>query len=102
MTDEELVAFAQEFREGILEGRSAARMCFIVCFPLEGLLNASGVECRLIRGSVAAYDHVWLELEDGRILDPTADQFASIGNIKMPEVYLGPRLAWYDPVPIEA
>lgn len=32
-------------------------------------------------------NHIWILLEDGRALDPTADQF---GNY--PEIYLGERL----------
>lgn len=97
MTDDGLIAFAREFREGILEGRESTRMCFMVCFPLEGLLNAADVDCRMIHGNVEGWDHVWLELADGRILDPTADQFPNVSDGEpMPPVFLGMRPTWYD------
>lgn len=104
MSDEELIAFAREFRDFMLEGRDSLRMCFMVCFPLEGLLNATDVGCRMIRGNIEGWDHVWLELDDGRILDPTADQFPNLfpdaGEKPMPAVFLGARPSWYDPTPI--
>lgn len=64
-------------------------MCFAVCAPLAGLLRLHGIEARVVEGFPSDgdfYNHVWLELPDGRVLDPTADQFAD-----MPPVYLGPR-----------
>lgn len=84
MTDEELIEFATEFREGILDGRQSARMCAMVCWPLVTLLNMHGVACEAIESAFDDGNHVWIKLADGRVLDPTADQFG-----QLPTVYLG-------------
>ena len=46
-------------------------------------------------GTVEGWDHCWLRLADGRIIDPTADQF---GN-GMPKVYIGTLPAGYKEEP---
>lgn len=88
MTDEELLTFAREFREGILDGRPSALHCAMVCWPLVTLLNLNGVDCESQESTVDLGDHtmshIWIRLADGRALDPTADQFG-----KLPPVYLG-------------
>lgn len=100
MTDKQLVRFATQFRKGILAGKSSASMCWAVAAPLCGLLTMVGVQTVLTEGDVTQgrqrdiTNHFWLTLEDGRILDPTADQFTDTGR-KLPPVYLGPRPAWY-------
>jgi hypothetical protein len=90
MTDEEIIEFASEFREGILNGRPSALHCAMVCWPLATLLGLNGVECHSRESEVDLGDytmnHIWIELADGRALDPTADQFG-----KLPPVYLGER-----------
>lgn len=62
-------------------------MCLAVCLPLEGLLRAAGVEAMAEKADFPGHpevaSHMWLRLPDGRILDPTADQFG------LPPVYLG-------------
>ncbi len=78
-------------------------MCFIICDPLEGLLKESGIAATRIDGNVEGWDHCWLELGDGRILDPTADQFPNLaGPEPIPPVFLGLRPHWYDPTPIHS
>jgi hypothetical protein len=90
VTDRQLLRFAASFRRGILgRGKSSRAMCFAVAAPLESLLLMCGVEVRLVKGLVGDWEHYWLELGDGRILDPTADQFS------MAPVYLGPLPSWY-------
>lgn len=90
MTDQELIEFAQEFRDGLLEGRLPTLMCFAVCAPLVTLLNMSGVKAELVEADNGWCNHFWIKLEDGRALDPTADQFNYLWDAKMPAVYLGP------------
>jgi hypothetical protein len=58
-------------------------MCFAVCAPLQPLLYLAGVESELVEVSFAEVNHCFLRLSDGRILDPTADQFG------LEPVYLG-------------
>lgn len=98
MTDRQLLKIATGFRAGILDGRISDSMCFIVCAPLAGLLSVSGIEVEQREGEIDCGDYVvghhWLELADGRILDPTADQFSTEAR-PMPDVYIGPRPDWY-------
>ena len=95
MTDHDLVWFATEFRKGILDGTSSSMMCFAVVAPLAGLLRVHGIDTRVIEGDVGGdfdCNHVWLELPDGRVLDPTADQFNEGRADPFPSVYLGPPI----------
>lgn len=93
--------FAMEFREGILDGQPSAFMCGAVCLPLASLLGTMGYGVKVIVGPVSHENcfcyHTWLELDDGRILDPTADQFGRPNGRRMPKVYLGPLPSWYRP-----
>jgi hypothetical protein len=106
MKDAELLKLAADFRNGLLEGRSSTAMCFAVCAPLDGFLHFNNYRTRLVVGEVAVpgdprgmlCEHYWLELEDGRILDPTADQFTTPTN-PMPAVYIGMKPDWYKEVP---
>jgi len=89
MSDDELKVYVREFREGILEGRKSDRMCFMICAPLTTLLCMEGVLVRMVEGEAKdGTQHYWMELPDGRVLDPTLDQFGE----EHPDVYLGPRL----------
>lgn len=91
MTDAELLKFASEFREGILDGQPSAWMCAAVCWPLSTLLCLHGVDNEAVETDLGEMNHVWLRLADGRALDPTADQFnALFPAMNMPPVYLGP------------
>jgi hypothetical protein len=91
MTDAELIEFATEFRDELLDGRPSAWMCAMVCWPLSGLLSRYGVPNRAIESDLGHMNHIWLLLDDGRALDPTADQFnVMFPNMNMPPVYLGP------------
>jgi len=89
MTDAELVEFATDFREGILGGRPSDRMCAAICWPLVTLLNMHGVNCKDVESDLGHMNHVWIQLSDGRALDPTADQFNRMFADNMPPVYLG-------------
>lgn len=85
MTDRQLLRFAAAFREGILDGGPSRLMCAAVSWPLAGLLRCNGVKCETVEGEVGDCNHIWIRLADGRVLDPTADQFGDY-----PPVYLGP------------
>lgn len=89
MTKRELVTLARQFRRGILDGGSSKSMCFAVCWPLSGLLEAAGVQTELVEGDFGFVNHFWLKLPNGDILDPTADQFglAPIYVGQLPDVY---------------
>jgi len=88
------------FRNGLLVDQSSEFMCMAVCLPLHGYLEFMGHKTTLIHGWADCgdydMDHVWLQLEDGRILDPTADQFPPMKDgTKLPPVYVGPKPDWY-------
>lgn len=94
MTDDELIAAAQVLRREILEGRPSDGMCGTVSFVLQGYLAACGEHCHIVAGEVdvegvAWCNHVWLRLRDGRVLDPTVDQFNATFGKSWPPVYLG-------------
>lgn len=81
-----------EFRDGILDGRKSEFMCIAVCSPLEGYLRfAHGIETHVVAGAVwdgEGYEreHFWLEMSEGVVIDPTADQFP---GLNLPPVYIG-------------
>lgn len=89
MTRREIKSLALSFRKGILGDRQPDMMCMAVCYPLQGYLAMLGVKTEIVEADFGRVDHVWLELESGEILDPTADQFSS-DFMKFPKVYLGP------------
>jgi hypothetical protein len=86
-------AVAASFRRGILGKRAARDMCFAVCAPLQSYLSLCGVETRLVEGNFGTTNHFWLELLDGTIIDPTADQFP---ELNLPAIYIGPRPAAHE------
>ena len=94
-----LLEVVAEFRDGILDGRDAACMCYAVCAPMVSYLNISGwPDARLIDGRLSterdSWNHYWIEI--GRmIVDPTASQFRTPDGKRMPEIYFGPRPDWY-------
>ena len=93
--DSKLKRLVSEFRRGILGDHPPDMMCFAVCAPLQSYLAIMGIETRLIEMDFGRVNHVWLQLNDGRIIDPTADQFMSLGGTKMPKVYIGELPDWY-------
>ncbi len=105
MTDKELVRYTRDFRKGLIGNSSSWLMCMAVCAPLRTLLEMAGVPVRLTECEVELKNgdllgHYFLTLPDGRILDPTADQFfgAVDGAPKLPRVYLGGMRTWYQPL----
>lgn len=89
----------REFTNGLLGKNSTESMCYIVGAPLEGYLRAIGYDARLVEGYVGGDHHWWIELEDGTIVDPTADQFKENGFKPMPKNYVGPKPKRYALIP---
>lgn len=83
------------FRRGILEKRESVGMCFVVCSPLAGYLSVCGIKTELEKVNFPHANHCWLRLPDGRIIDPTADQF-SCDEQTLPKVYIGPVPELYE------
>ena len=92
----ELLRTVTEFRDGILNGAPSDLMCFAVCAPLQSYLHMCGTDTALIHGEFEGWmNHVWLEMEDGQIIDPTFDQITKWINKPLPPVYIGPKPDWY-------
>lgn len=92
MTDKKLVKLASDFRKGILGRGKSDWMCFAICAPLVNLLELYGVRATMVEVDLGDMNHFWLKLDDGRALDPTADQFNRYG-LALPPVYLGKPLS---------
>lgn len=95
MTDADLIEFATDFRNGILDGGSSRSKCAMVCWPLAGLLGLYGIECEAVESDLGKINHIWLRLPDGRTLDPTMDQLNEIFEETFPPVYLGPPTKYH-------
>lgn len=102
MTDKELLRVSKQFVKGFLGKRESQGHCFALSTALQGFLfSLYQCQTELIEGVIETpncmYEHFWLLMEDGRILDPTANQFNAILGKDMPTVYLGDLPNWYDP-----
>ena len=88
MDDRQLKRICSGFRSGLLKRREGDMMCAVVCYPLQGYLSMLGQDALIEEVDLKSSNHVFLRLPDGRVLDPTADQFGG------PKVYIGEPL-WY-------
>lgn len=88
-TDPQIIKFSEAFRDGVLDGHLPTMRCFMVCAPLVTMLNIHGVKSEIIETDLGWCNHFWLQLADGRALDPTADQFNYLDGATFPKVYLG-------------
>jgi hypothetical protein len=99
MTDEKLLKMVKGFRAGILGRKRPNLMCYAVSAPLSCYLNFGGIVNKLKEVCVVqgpdVYFHWYIELQNGRILDPTASQFTTPAGEPMPLIYLGERPSWY-------
>lgn len=96
--DRHLLRIARAAREHITLGGPSNGYCAVVCVPLAAYLTRRGTVAEDVHGAVGEWQHTWIALGDGRILDPTADQFKRAGAFvrRMPPIYLGPRPANYE------
>jgi hypothetical protein len=98
MTD--LLTYAREYREAVLRGDSSERMCAALSAPLHAAFQILGIPTQLVETDLGECVHIFLQLADGRVLDPTADQFNWCSRQKLPGVYLGaPALIHERPTP---
>lgn len=71
-------------------------MCVALSAPLHAALSLLAIPCRLCASTVGGWAHVFLQLGDGRVLDPSADQFNEHTPESLPAVYLGPPTLIHD------
>jgi hypothetical protein len=98
MTDKRLLAIGKNFRRGIVDKNSSNRYCYMVCAPLAGYLHYLDMVVEVVEGEVGDNQHFWIRLPDGRVLDPTADQFNDQVSSPLPPVYLGPPHEIHQPL----
>ena len=65
------------------------------CYALVGYLHFAGYDCSLVQGAIGDWEHFWIQLPSGSIIDPTADQFKQPDGNPMPKVYHGEKPNWY-------
>lgn len=90
--DGRIIKAATEFRIGMIGDKESAGYCGMICWPLATMLamefamdfqTTSREDIELDDGSTT--NHIWIVMPDGRVLDPTMDQFGA----EHPPVYLG-------------
>ena len=89
MTDIELIEYASEFRRAVIGDAPCAWWCAAISAPLCAALCVIGASVQIVENDLGECNHVFLRLSDGRILDPTADQFNLFNRVVLPGVYLG-------------
>lgn len=97
-TDKQLRRMCEEFRDGILGDKDSYLMCHVVSYPLQGFLASCGIECEITVGDIGFANHVWITLADGRIIDPTIDQYSQYDWCPKVKVYVGRELPFYQRV----
>jgi hypothetical protein len=90
-----LLKLASLVRKKALRGAESAGHCESVSRQLLPRLADNGLTANVVYGNANGQGHVWVELEDGTVIDPTADQFNQPNGEPMPKVYVGPRPEWY-------
>lgn len=99
MKDKDLIRTIQSFTRGILGKRKPNGMCLAVCAPLQSFLLMGECYTKLVEGEIHIngdlWNHFWLELKDGRVIDPTASQFKKPDGSGMPKVFIGEKPYWY-------
>ncbi len=95
-TDDGLMRFVREFSDEILKfsNGDTRGMCAMVCDPLSAYMEFCGIKNQCVVFDVKSNgiisNHVCILLPDGRIVDPTANQFVNPATGKtMPHYYLG-------------
>jgi hypothetical protein len=90
VTDKELIDYASEFRRAIIGDAPGAWWCAGISAPLHAVLTALGVAADIVKSDLGHCAHVFIRFPDGRVLDPTAEQFNWCSRVQLPAVYLGP------------
>lgn len=92
MTEKKLRQIAARFCMGMLENRSSKDMCYVVCNPLTTYLCFIGVPCELTEGEIlhdgGKWHHYWITLSNGKIIDPTADQFITPRGERLKNIWV--------------
>lgn len=107
LTDKQLRAMCLEFRKGLLAKMSSQGKCAMVSWALQGFLSfAVKLKTEVHESQVEKWNHLYLVMPDGRVIDCTADQFNEYHAIKrkrkFPQVYIGKPLSIHNGKRFEA
>lgn len=91
LTETQIKQICLEFRRGILGRRKSRGQCGKVSWALQGYLSFFGVQTEVCEGDVGEWNHIYLRMPNGKVIDATADQF-STAKTKYPQVYIGKPL----------
>lgn len=90
-TIRKLRTFAEEFSAQILDGTPSKGECAKVSWALSGYLSFMGLPNDVFESQVGRWNHLWIRLWNGNVIDCTADQF-NRGKRKHPRVHVGKPL----------
>ncbi len=85
----ELLSYAREFRDAVLQGASSERMCVALSAPLHAAFRALNIPSQIVVSDLGECEHIFLQIAEVLVLDPTADQFNWCSRPKLPGVYMG-------------
>lgn len=92
-TDSQLKTMCREFRKGMIGRMSSEGRCAMISWALQGFLSfAIRLDTQVYESEVGDWNHLYLVLPDGRVIDCTADQFNKRMKKRYPQVYLGKPL----------
>lgn len=92
-TDKELKVMCREFRKGMLDRMSSKGKCAMVSWALQGFLSSViKLKTKVYECDVGEWNHLYLVMPDGNVIDCTADQFNKGKSRKYPQVYIGKPL----------
>lgn len=97
MPPSRLLEYATALRAAVIADSSSAMLCMAITAPLHSALQRLGVKTLITASELDTCNHLFLTLDDGQVLDPTADQFNTPGSPRYPPVYLGPMLDIHRP-----
>ncbi len=94
LTDRDLKVTCREFRKGMIARMSSKGKCAMISWALQGFLSTVyKLNTKVYQGDVGNWNHLWLVMPDGRVIDCTADQFNKKGKrAKYPQIYIGKPL----------
>ena len=88
MKTEQIVKYAENFRNGLWGDRKGDGLCFAVSVAMCGALKTLGIDCRVVQYEVIGFQkypcHYAIKIGD-KILDPTFDQIEKDN----PRIYFG-------------
>jgi len=97
--DQELLFLVQGFQSGNQKGELTTTALQANIWPMRAVLSCSGYKTSVVHGHVQQNglrrEHWWLQMDDSRIIGPSAGLFINPEGERMPRIYLGVQPDWY-------